>query len=243
MPGADSLRDFVAETVEKLDEQPEAHIFSWLWRLGVFGLAIYCNPDLTIIPYLTNYGLSFWYIFTITVLIANTALVYYFHFWGWTSKELAKKTAKKLVESEEFQRDLQFAEKICLDLDKYSIRNRIKVHIWPRLHDFIRKKHKTIQMLKRGGLVSVFFLGCSPITGSRVTTSVFIGVGRLHKGLYALMAGNTVRIFYMTGLWWMVRSLLGSYFKWIFIGFLIVSTIFVLYKALASRFLTKKSPE
>src|SRR5688572_1643105 len=100
MSKPDDLEEVIAETTEKLEEVPEAHIFSWIWRLAVLGIAAIAQPD-TVSGTLTAWGLSFWAVFFVTVVVANSELIYYFLFWKWAAREAAKKAAKKALHNKE----------------------------------------------------------------------------------------------------------------------------------------------
>lgn len=220
------------------------HWLFWILRLTVLGLVVWFQPD-GIIAVLTGLGWSFWATFVVVAIYANFQLIYYFNFAKWISTEVVIMTLRSIKANEEFQQDLGFVEKIESDLKTKGILSKAnKDYIARRFHEFIQKEHRKIEIAKNGSLISTFGLAATPLPGARSLPALFFGVIRVRQGLYALMAGNTIRIFYMTGVWAMLKRFLSPNFKFALISFFVLgSLVFVCRQISPSHLEKKQSPK
>lgn len=222
----------------RLEHERGAHWLSWLVRLGILAMVMWNQPD-GMIALLTALNWPFWYIFIVMAIYGNFQLLYYFYFTRWITNEVGKTAVKIAVigaekleakaeaGDEAFQRDLQFIEKITLWISNI-VSKANRDYFIQRFHQFTQKEHNKIEALKTGSLISAGFFAATPIPLARSLPAIAFGMAHLRKGLYAIMMGNTVRIFYMVGIWAWLKRLLGPNFKWAVVSFFVVSLVIMI---------------
>lgn len=222
---------------DKLEHEKGAHWLSWLIRLGILAAVIWFQPD-GLIALLTVLNWSFWLIFAVITIYGNFQLGYYYYFTLWITTEAAKEAikmaskgaerieAKAAAGNETLMRDLQFVERIKFGLNVSNLFSKAnRDYVIQRFHQFTKKEHNKLELVKVGSLISAGFFAATPIPGMRSLPAIAFGMIHLRKGLYALMIGNTLRILYMVGIWAFLKNFLGSNFKWAVMTFFMIGLI------------------